>query len=184
MNDPAAEMLVLPVTVPVVVLVAQLMFPPESVSVVVMEIEPPFVLQSNGSCVVACVSAPEFVHELAPSARLLLASLNPLSVKLAIVAATLTVIVHAAAHDAASIVTASEEVGAAHPLFPPVIADQCAVSFQFPVPAIQNRLAGHDVSSSAMMTPNAVADVPPQVIVVPVNPLFLDTVSSPLVGVA
>lgn len=55
----------------------------------------------------------------------------------------LTVAVYAAfaVEDAVSKITLSEDVGTAAPLAQPEVVDQCAVSFQLPVPPTQKRSA-------------------------------------------
>lgn len=133
MNDVATDMFTV-ATAPVVVLVAQLTLPPESVNVPEMLMLPPFVLQLNGRLPVLWVWAPTLVHELAPRAMLLLASLNPLSVKLAILAAAFTVNVLAAVLEEASNVTLILDVGAKQPLAPPDTSDHIAGLDQFPTP--------------------------------------------------
>src|SRR3990167_9643266 len=75
------------------------------------------------------------------TAIVLAASLKPEFVKLAIAAFTLIVTVHAATHDAASIVTEFAAVGTVQPPAPPEESDHRAVSFQFPVPPTQKRAA-------------------------------------------
>jgi hypothetical protein len=65
---------------------------------------------------------------------LLLASLNPLSVKLLMAAAALTVIVAAAVDEEASNATVMLDVGARHPRAPAETSDHIAGLFQFPVP--------------------------------------------------
>src|SRR3990167_10962990 len=75
------------------------------------------------------------------TAIVLAASLKPEFVKLAIAAFTLIVTVHAATHDAASMVTEFAAVGTVQPLAPPEESAHRAVSLQFPVPPTQNRPA-------------------------------------------
>src|SRR6266511_1967856 len=108
------------------------MLPPEMVKAPVMLIVSP-VVQLNGRLLVLCVSAPALVHvTLEFIVRKLLASSNPLSVKLAMLALALTVIVQAAGHEVASIVIESDDVGTAQPPAPFDAPAHLAVSFQFP----------------------------------------------------
>ena len=93
----------------------------------------------NGRLLVLRVSAPLFVQLRVVVLMALAASLKPESVKLAIAAFTSTVIVHAAVQDAASMVTALDDVGTAQPPAPPVVSDHRAAALQLPVPPTQKR---------------------------------------------
>jgi len=167
-NEPVAEMFTLPVTVPVEVLVPQLMLPPDSVRAPVIEIALPPLEQLNGRLLVAWASDPPFVQPiLALRVKELDASSNPLSVKLAMLAAASTVIVQAAVHDVASMVTALLLVGARHPPDPLAALDQYRASLQLPVPLDANGIQNLEVPQGRMPIVVATHSVEPDTVAVP-----------------
>jgi hypothetical protein len=158
MYEPIAEMFTFPSMSPMHAATPHSIAPPDIVRIPVavnpVPADAPIVTRS---CETASVMAPLTAKLSVPTASVLLASLNPVSLKLAIAAFTSTVIVQAATQDAASTVTAFALVGTSQPLAPPLESDHLAVLLQLPVPPTQNRAAPHPTGASSMAIASAAA---------------------------